>query len=1013
MTFFSMLMLFGAVIWAHARAARLEQRLMLLEVGRFSEPQPTRAHPTPKAEPAPVAEPAQAFPAESPADRLAREWAEPHWPDQAWPDHPDRREPEEADVAIPDSELPENNKSTGTKELLSRLSFLFEDIVGRRLPIWAGGITLAVAGVLLVNYANSIGFFARVLTPGIQCLLGTTFGLLLIAGAEWSRRQQERIRDPRVAQALAGAGLSTLYAAITVATNIYGLIPPLAGFGAFAVVTGGALWLALRHGPAAALLGLVGGLAMPALTLSPDDHMPLLAGYLTLLTGGLIGVARMRQWNWLAAASLAGAVCWGLWLVLTRNVPQPADTLALGGFILMFALIIPGFALSQSAADGRQRLLRGGAAIIGTVQLALLLAMGDYRPLDWALFALIASAGQWFAWRDRDFALIPSVSALLAVLLLFTWPSPQNGVLLAAGLAMLVIHAVPLLLRLWSQPARLQRAIELSALGAAVPLITMVHYSLAWGSFEHVLAASSAAGALVPLIGALLGRDPARRGHDARLGVLLGSSWALATLALVVITPLWQAPLWIGGMALALLMLARPAGDARLEGIAAGYALLAIMMLIISGGLPGRDDLLALAGQIAQPRDWTAMLRWSGMAMVAAGFLWRSQQRWLGFVAQIAAAALVYGTAAQLLPALALPLFAPVAALVLAIMLVRTGRQATPTIATLACIAALWAMAPLAQWLSYTGLALFGWVAPAEMWVLPGVALRQLLLPTLMSGGVLWMLRESFDRRVLTGGSAVLAAMGLIAVHCLFRAGFGAWIGEDFVQYGLGQRLAWAGLLLGTAMLAHQVHVRRDLPWAGPAAMVLLAMAAAHLTWFSLMLHNPLWSAQAVGRLPVINLLLPLFAGLPLCLMLLNRWAGEWAQGTPVAAWVARVTPMLRQAQQVALISMIALFAWASLRHAFHGSLLVVPGVTGTEDILRSLLGIVLAIAYLLWGICRRDYAWRIASLVLMLAAVVKVFLFDASALDGLLRIASFMALGFSLIGIGWLYSRQLRQDGS
>jgi uncharacterized membrane protein len=46
--------------------------------------------------------------------------------------------------------------------------------------------------------------------------------------------------------------------------------------------------------------------------------------------------------------------------------------------------------------------------------------------------------------------------------------------------------------------------------------------------------------------------------------------------------------------------------------------------------------------------------------------------------------------------------------------------------------------------------------------------------------------------------------------------------------------------------------------------------------------------------------------------------------------------------------------------------------------------------------------------LVLMLGAVGKVFLFDAAGLDGLLRIASFAALGFSLIGVGWLYSRYL-----
>ena len=44
-----------------------------------------------------------------------------------------------------------------------------------------------------------------------------------------------------------------------------------------------------------------------------------------------------------------------------------------------------------------------------------------------------------------------------------------------------------------------------------------------------------------------------------------------------------------------------------------------------------------------------------------------------------------------------------------------------------------------------------------------------------------------------------------------------------------------------------------------------------------------------------------------------------------------------------------------------------------------------------------------------MLGAVLKVFLFDAAGLEGLARIASFMALGFSLIGIGWVYSRQLR----
>ncbi len=46
-----------------------------------------------------------------------------------------------------------------------------------------------------------------------------------------------------------------------------------------------------------------------------------------------------------------------------------------------------------------------------------------------------------------------------------------------------------------------------------------------------------------------------------------------------------------------------------------------------------------------------------------------------------------------------------------------------------------------------------------------------------------------------------------------------------------------------------------------------------------------------------------------------------------------------------------------------------------------------------------------------MIAAVGKVFMFDASGLEGLTRIASFFALGVSLIGIGWLYARHLGAD--
>ncbi len=57
-------------------------------------------------------------------------------------------------------------------------------------------------------------------------------------------------------------------------------------------------------------------------------------------------------------------------------------------------------------------------------------------------------------------------------------------------------------------------------------------------------------------------------------------------------------------------------------------------------------------------------------------------------------------------------------------------------------------------------------------------------------------------------------------------------------------------------------------------------------------------------------------------------------------------------------------------------------------------------------GIYRRISALRYASLAVLLITVLKVFLFDMGGLTGLYRAASFMGLGLSLVGIGYIYQR-------
>ncbi|MBT8475064.1 MAG: DUF2339 domain-containing protein, partial [Alphaproteobacteria bacterium] len=57
-------------------------------------------------------------------------------------------------------------------------------------------------------------------------------------------------------------------------------------------------------------------------------------------------------------------------------------------------------------------------------------------------------------------------------------------------------------------------------------------------------------------------------------------------------------------------------------------------------------------------------------------------------------------------------------------------------------------------------------------------------------------------------------------------------------------------------------------------------------------------------------------------------------------------------------------------------------------------------------GILRVSVPLRYASLAVLMVTVAKVFLFDMSDLTGLFRVASFLGLGLTLIGIGRVYQR-------
>ncbi|TXR51388.1 DUF2339 domain-containing protein [Reinekea thalattae] len=172
-------------------------------------------------------------------------------------------------------------------------------------------------------------------------------------------------------------------------------------------------------------------------------------------------------------------------------------------------------------------------------------------------------------------------------------------------------------------------------------------------------------------------------------------------------------------------------------------------------------------------------------------------------------------------------------------------------------------------------------------------------------------------------------------------------------------------------------------------ALLAASLLSYAVILFSLLLSND-WLVSAIDSRPVFNILLLGFAGpVALSLVALKYYRPEWRRYS---------------AALFALSSFV--FVNIELRHLWQGSIdLTLPMIQG-ELYSYSAAWLLAAIITILWGSPRYGRWCYLGGMGLLTLVIFKLFIIDLKGLEGLLRVASFMGLGLSLLALAYLHKK-------
>ncbi|OBQ60088.1 DUF2339 domain-containing protein [Mesorhizobium erdmanii] len=321
-------------------------------------------------------------------------------------------------------------------------------------------------------------------------------------------------------------------------------------------------------------------------------------------------------------------------------------------------------------------------------------------------------------------------------------------------------------------------------------------------------------------------------------------------------------------------------------------------------------------------------------------------------------------------------------------------------------LATRWRSYPVLGWISVgAAIAVLGRVAfdptivgaeflsktPIFNWLLPGYG-----VPALAFGFAAWQLAHTTNGRPRLAMEAASALFALLAVAMLVRHAMHGGV-IDTGAMTLAEQAIYTLIAIGAGAILVAIDMRSPSSVLRYGSMAAGVVSVALIVIRHFVVLNPLFTDESTGRIPVFNLLflaylLPAIAAGGLALYVRDKRPKWYAQMLAVVA---------------ALLALA--YATLSVRRLFKGEFIALwSGLGQLETYTYSALWLVIGVALLTAGVWLKSQVLRIASAVLIAIAVLKVFLFDMSELEGVLRALSFIGLGAVLIGIGLFYQRLL-----